>query len=276
MTIETLMNEYEIFESAIFNGWVAFSYFKTDGTIRQAIGTRNIKEIEKHLPPKDTDKKHERTHRHNPSTFVYFDLIKNDYRSFRICNFNHLVFKAEKTLNYAEALEYACAVTYSSNEFESEDYNNAINALSRYNEDLSASVSKKLMDWDNALKTDFENYEDRDGSKTEMRANIIANDVLASVKDETKRAIRVAETKQTTAVNKTETDKIKVNVFDNPLPITEERFGIEHNLYDAGYLFKVYDNGDLEIEFPFSSLAHLDVDYSSTENKIRLRMHKHD
>ena len=71
-----------------FNEWlsggiVKFSFFKKDGSIREAVGTKDLRIIPKDKWPKGSDA----DHMPNYSTVAFFDLDKQEWRSFNICNF---------------------------------------------------------------------------------------------------------------------------------------------------------------------------------------------
>ena len=63
-------------------GIVTFSYFKTDGTIREARGT-----LSPSLIPDDKKPKGSIGSTPTYSSFPYFDLDRNAWRSFRLDNF---------------------------------------------------------------------------------------------------------------------------------------------------------------------------------------------
>ena len=76
---------FESFRDAISNGFARFTYYKKDGTTRTALGTRapSLIPVDK-LPkcPQDNDEWEERA-----KTIPYFDLDKNEWRSFNVLNF---------------------------------------------------------------------------------------------------------------------------------------------------------------------------------------------
>lgn len=76
---------FESFRDAISNGFARFTYYKKDGTTRTALGTRSsvLIPIDK-LPkcPQDNDEWEERN-----KAIPYFDLDKNEWRSFNVLNF---------------------------------------------------------------------------------------------------------------------------------------------------------------------------------------------
>ena len=61
---------------------VSFSYWKKDGSIREARGTLNPA-----LIPEDKRPKGASDGTHSPVSFCYFDLDKNEWRSFTLDNF---------------------------------------------------------------------------------------------------------------------------------------------------------------------------------------------
>ena len=71
-----------------FNEWlsggiVKFSFFKKDGSIREAVGTKDLRIIPKEKWPKGADA----DHMPNYSTVTFFDLDKQEWRSFDITRF---------------------------------------------------------------------------------------------------------------------------------------------------------------------------------------------
>ena len=78
---------FESFREALSNGFARFTYYKKDGTTRTALGTRSPSLIPLDKVPntyntdeiKDTAK-----------AIPYFDLEKNEWRSFNVLNFNSL------------------------------------------------------------------------------------------------------------------------------------------------------------------------------------------
>ena len=79
---------FESFRDALSNGFARFTYYKKDGTTRTALGTRSSVLIPTDkLPkcPQDNDKWEERD-----KAIPYFDLEKNEWRSFNVLNFNSL------------------------------------------------------------------------------------------------------------------------------------------------------------------------------------------
>ena len=75
---------FESFRLKLQNGIYRFSYFKTDGSIREACGTLNLELIpEEHRPKTDGSTAKEPA----PGVFTYYDLWKKAWRSFRCENF---------------------------------------------------------------------------------------------------------------------------------------------------------------------------------------------
>jgi hypothetical protein len=76
---------FESFRDAISNGFARFTYYKKDGTTRTALGTRapSLIPVDK-LPkcPQDNDGWED-----SAKTIPYFDLDKNEWRSFNVLNF---------------------------------------------------------------------------------------------------------------------------------------------------------------------------------------------
>ena len=61
-------------------GVIKFKFKKLNGEIREAVGTTNLDKI--------PSEKHPTTNRtYSNDTIRYFDLIKNEWRSFKILNF---------------------------------------------------------------------------------------------------------------------------------------------------------------------------------------------
>lgn len=78
---------FENFRLKLRNGTFRFSYLKKDGSIREAVGTLNLKIIpEEHHPKSDEGTKRETA----PGIFTYYDLTadgKGGWRSFHYENF---------------------------------------------------------------------------------------------------------------------------------------------------------------------------------------------
>lgn len=74
---------FESFRDAISNGFARFTYFKKDGTTRTALGTRSPLLIPaEHQPSSGAPNKNSEF-----ATIPYFDLDKNEWRSFSVLNF---------------------------------------------------------------------------------------------------------------------------------------------------------------------------------------------
>ncbi len=76
---------FESFRDAISNGFARFTYYKKDGTTRTALGTRSPSLIPVDKAPKcpqDNEEWEERA-----KAIPYFDLEKNEWRSFSVLNF---------------------------------------------------------------------------------------------------------------------------------------------------------------------------------------------
>ena len=79
---------FESFREALSNGFARFTYYKKDGTTRTALGTRSPSLIPVDKAPKcpQTNDEWDDTAKAIP----YFDLDKNEWRSFSVLNFNSL------------------------------------------------------------------------------------------------------------------------------------------------------------------------------------------
>ena len=77
---------FESFRDALSNGFARFTYRKKDGTTRTALGTRAPSLIPVDKLPK-TPSLEERAGERFASSFAYFDLEKNEWRSFNVLNF---------------------------------------------------------------------------------------------------------------------------------------------------------------------------------------------
>ena len=73
---------FEHFIKALDSGIARFSYFKRDGTLREAIGTRYLPIIPADKQPKGIVDRHPVY-----SAITYFDLEKGEWRAFHITNF---------------------------------------------------------------------------------------------------------------------------------------------------------------------------------------------
>ena len=78
---------FESFREAISNGLARFTYRKTDGTTRQALGTRSLSLIPVNKLPKGDMSDDAATWEDNVKAIPYFDLDKNEWRSFNVLNF---------------------------------------------------------------------------------------------------------------------------------------------------------------------------------------------
>ena len=70
------------FRKWLANGIIHFSYFKDDGSIREARGTLSV-----HVIPRDDAPKGTSTAKPNFEVINYYDIDKKDWRSFKITNF---------------------------------------------------------------------------------------------------------------------------------------------------------------------------------------------
>ena len=74
---------YEHFADLLRSGTYRFSYFKKDGTIREAVGTLNMDLIPaEHLPKSLSAAQNDSSE--SPATFCYYDLSVPGWRSFCI------------------------------------------------------------------------------------------------------------------------------------------------------------------------------------------------
>lgn len=89
---------FESFRDALSNGFARFTYFKKDGTKRTALGTRSPSLIPVDKMPKGSQDNEERED--NAKAVPYFDLEKNEWRSFSVLNFNSL----DKTWKFNDPL----------------------------------------------------------------------------------------------------------------------------------------------------------------------------
>ena len=72
------------FRKQLAHGFATFSFFKKDGSIREARGTLFFPLIPADKHPKE---KEPSAISYQPSVFTFFDLDKQDWRSFDITNF---------------------------------------------------------------------------------------------------------------------------------------------------------------------------------------------
>ena len=77
---------FESFRDAISNGFARFTYRKIDGTFRTALGTRSPSLIPIDKLPKG-DMSDGAALEDNVKAIPYFDLDKNEWRSFSVLNF---------------------------------------------------------------------------------------------------------------------------------------------------------------------------------------------
>lgn len=78
---------FESFRDAISNGFARFTYRKTDGSIRTALGTRSLSLVPVDKLPKGDMSDGAATWEDNVKAIPYFDLDKNEWRSFSVLNF---------------------------------------------------------------------------------------------------------------------------------------------------------------------------------------------
>ena len=76
---------FESFRDALSNGFARFTYYKKDGTNRTALGTRSSVLIPTDKLPKCPQENHEGDE--CTKAIPYFDLEKNEWRSFSVFNF---------------------------------------------------------------------------------------------------------------------------------------------------------------------------------------------
>lgn len=79
---------FESFRDALSNGFARFTYYKKDGTTRTALGTRSPSLIPIDKLPKGQLEINE--WKDIVEAIPYFDLDKNEWRSFSVLNFNSL------------------------------------------------------------------------------------------------------------------------------------------------------------------------------------------
>lgn len=106
-------------KNALKNGYVFFSYIKSDGSLRFAIGTTNNELIGHFIPQSDNKSSARRVLANN---FVhYFDLCRMGFRQFSINRFETCF-----TYNLGEenAIAHAMAIINVSTEFSYEDFKN--------------------------------------------------------------------------------------------------------------------------------------------------------
>lgn len=78
---------FESFRDAISNGFARFTYIKKDGTTRTALGTRAPSLIPVDKLPKGDMSDGAAAWEDNVKAIPYFDLDKNEWRSFNVLNF---------------------------------------------------------------------------------------------------------------------------------------------------------------------------------------------
>ena len=76
---------FESFRDALSNGFARFTYYKKDGTNRTALGTRSSVLIPTDKLPKCPQENHEGDE--CTKAIPYFDLEKQEWRSFSVFNF---------------------------------------------------------------------------------------------------------------------------------------------------------------------------------------------
>ena len=78
---------FESFRDALSNGFARFTYYKKDGTFRRTLGTRSLSLIPIDKLPKGDMSDGAATWEDNAKAIPYFDLDKNEWRSFSVLNF---------------------------------------------------------------------------------------------------------------------------------------------------------------------------------------------
>lgn len=78
---------FESFRYALSNGFARFTYYKKDGTTRTALGTRAPSLIPVDKLPKGDMSDGSATWENSAKAIPYFDLDKNEWRSFSVLNF---------------------------------------------------------------------------------------------------------------------------------------------------------------------------------------------
>lgn len=81
---------FESFRDALSNGFARFTYYKKDGTTRTALGTRSLSLVPTDKLPKGDMSDGAATQEDSAKAIPYFDLDKNEWRSFSVLNFNSL------------------------------------------------------------------------------------------------------------------------------------------------------------------------------------------
>ena len=77
---------FESFRKKLQSGTYRFSYFKTDGSIREAVGTLDMSRIPEDKRPKSLSSAPD-VRPENYETFVYYDLDRQAWRSFKVINY---------------------------------------------------------------------------------------------------------------------------------------------------------------------------------------------
>ena len=85
---------FESFRNKLHTGIYRFSYFKLDGSIREARGTLDLSRIPAEHHPKPLSGAPD-VRPENYETFVYYDLDAPGWRSFRLDNFIGFVTKVD-------------------------------------------------------------------------------------------------------------------------------------------------------------------------------------
>lgn len=78
---------FESFRDALSNGFARFTYYKMDGTPRTALGTRSSVLIPIDKLPKGNMSDGSDTWGDSAKAIPYFDLEKNEWRSFNVLHF---------------------------------------------------------------------------------------------------------------------------------------------------------------------------------------------
>lgn len=78
---------FESLRDALANGFARFTYLKKNGTARTALGTRSLSLIPTDLLPKGDMSDGAATWEDNVKAIPYFDLDKNEWRSFSVLGF---------------------------------------------------------------------------------------------------------------------------------------------------------------------------------------------
>ncbi len=78
---------FESFRDALANGFARFTYYKKDGSIRTALGTRSSVLIPTDKLPKGDMSDGAATWEDSAKAIPYFDLEKMEWRSFSVLNF---------------------------------------------------------------------------------------------------------------------------------------------------------------------------------------------